>query len=229
MEPRKHTEYAKVTKDGPEVMTGQGTRMSDTSPWDSYAAEMDTKMSKELASAVAEYAERSYEAGETSNQTKEEYCYQKEMNDELSEQYQWLKPQDYADVDQRTGRVMHSSTFINYLRKAGITCWYAVHPQPQKAVLLVSRQNGLAPAEVACWVQLGYMPELSIMRFDEHGVPLDERRRGWRTCLLQMILKGIITEEKANTVFGSPKQTAAFARYNSLLHEFRNAGSSLGE
>lgn len=212
-----------------QILQRQGTRLSDKNPWDTYAAEMDTKMSKELASAVAEYAERSYEAGETSNQTKEEYCYQKEMNDEISEQYQWLTPDEYADVDQRTGRVMHSSTFITELRKAGITCFYTEHPQPQKATLMISRQNGLMPAEVACWVQVGFMPELSIMRFDEHGVPLDERRRGWRTCLLQLILKSVITEEKANEIFGKPKQTAAFARYNGLLQSFRNAGGSLGE
>lgn len=212
-----------------EQLTTQGTRLSETNPWDSYAAEMDTKMSKELASAVAEYAERSYEAGETSNQTQEELHYQKEVNNELSEQYQWIKPEEYDDIDQRIGRVMHSSTFINELRKAGIACWYTEHPQPQKVTLLVSRQQGTLPPEVACWVQSGFMPELSIMRFDEHGVPLDERRRGWRTCLLQMILKGIISEEKAKEIFGQPRQTDAFVRYNSTLQSFRNAGSSLGE
>jgi predicted molibdopterin-dependent oxidoreductase YjgC len=66
------------------------------------------------------------------------------------------------------------------------------------------------------------------MNFDDHGVPLAERRRGWRTVLLQAILKGVITEEKANKEFGKPRQDAAFDRYNGLLKAFRDAGSSLG-
>jgi hypothetical protein len=71
------------------------------------------------------------------------------------------------------------------------------------------------------------MPELSIMNFDEHGVPLAERMRGWRTCLLQLILKSAITEEKADEIFGSPKTTAAFHRYNSTLQGFRNVGGRI--
>jgi hypothetical protein len=122
---------------------------------------------------------------------------------------------------------MHASTFINKLRQAGVKCWYGEHPQAQKMTLLVSNHNGTQPHEVACWVQTGFMPELSIMRFDDHGVPLDERRRGWRTCLLQLILKGTITERKANEVFGSPKLTEAFGRYNRTLQTFRNMSGSL--
>jgi hypothetical protein len=76
-------------------------------------------------------------------------------------------------------------------------------------------------------VQIGQMPELSIMNFDDHGVPTNERRRGWRTCLLQMILKGLISEEKANEVFGKPKTIQAFHRYNAMLLAFRNAGNRL--
>lgn len=212
-----------------DQINGQGTRLSQANPWDTYAAEMDTKLSKEMAAAVAEYSERVYDATATSNQTKEEFHRQKEASDELSKEYQWLKPDEYADVAQRTGRVLHASVFLSKLRENGVKCWYAEHPQPQKVKLVVSRGNGTLPPEVACWVQFGYMPELSIMRFDEHGVPLDERRRGWRTCLLQIILKGILTEETAHRIFGRPKQTDAYARYNRLLRDFRNAGSSLGD
>ena len=60
------------------------------------------------------------------------------------------------------------------------------------------------------------------MRFDEHGVPTNERRRGWRTCLLQIILQDVLTEEQANTLFGPPKQTEAYHRYNALLYEWRH-------
>lgn len=214
------------------VPTGQGTRLNEKAPWESYAAEMDMKMSKELAAAVAEYAERRYEDNESSNQSKEELHRQQEINGEISKEYQWIKPQEYADHGARIGKVMTHAEFITALRKAhqgtGEYCWYTQHPQPQKAVLYWKRFGNSDP-EIACWVQQGQMPELSIMRFDEHGVPLDEQRRGWRTCLLQLILKGFISEQKAIKIFGHPKQTEAFARYNRTLQEFRNAGNSLGE
>lgn len=208
-------------------MTGQGTRLEAEAPWMSYAAEMEEKLDPRLAAEVAEYAKRRYDDDSSSNQNKETLAEERELSAETARQYQWLLPEEYADAEARFGRVMTHAEFITRLRKAGVQCWYTQHPQPQKAVLLVS-QDGL-PREVACWVQIGQMPELSIMRFDEHGVPLDERRRGWRTCLLQLILKGIICETDANQVFGVPRNDTAFHRYNSILQEFRNAGSSLGE
>lgn len=203
-----------------------GTHTSTANPWDSYASEMDTKMSVELEAAVAEYAERVYESDQTSSENKEELHRQKEMNDDISKEYQWLNPEEYKDQTARIGQVMSHSEFITKLRQAGLACWYVQHPQPQKATLLVSR-TGSGEREVACWVQQGQMPELSMMRFDNHGVPLDERRRGWRTPLLQLILKDYITEERANKVFGKPKQTEQYHRYNSTLQAFRNNGNSL--
>lgn len=203
-----------------------GTHTSTANPWDSYASEMDTKMSAELESAVAEYAERCYESDQTSSENKEELHRQKEMSDELSKEYQWITPEEYADQGARIGQPMSHAEFITKLRQTGIHCWYTQHPQPQKATLLVQTHSSIPPV-VACWAQIGQMPELSMMRFDDHGVPLDERRRGWRTCLLQLILKGYITEEKANQTFGRPKETPQYHRYNSTLQAFRNNGNSL--
>ena len=212
-----------------QIQSTQGTRLHEAAPWQTYAAEMDQKLDRDLAAAVAEYADRQHEENNTSSQTKEELHRQQEMSNDLAKQYQWLNPEDYADQEARIGRVMHSTVFFSKLRGMRVECWYAAHPQPQKTTLFVQRKQGMIPPEFGCWVQLGFMPELSIMRFDEHGVPLDERRRGWRTCLLQLILKGIVTEEEADKVFGKPLQSQAFHRYNSQLQAFRNAGGSLGE
>lgn len=209
-------------------LTGQGTRLSEKNPWDTYAAEMDTKMTADLASAVAEYSERRYEENNTSSENKEELHRQREINDEIAKEYQWLKPDEYEDLGARIGRVMDHAAFITKLRDAGINCHYRQHPHADKAVLYTTKYSSVEP-EIACWVQIGQMPELSVMNFDDHGAPLAERRRGWRTCLLQLILKGIITEEKANKVFGLPKETEQFHRYNSTLQSFRNVGSSLGQ
>jgi hypothetical protein len=177
-----------------------------------------------LLEAMAEYASRVSDA-EGSSQTKEELARLKQGADEAASEYQWLSPSEYRNEGDRIGRIMHSVIFLNELRKAGVKCWYRDHPQAGKVTLIVQRQE--LPAEVGCWCQLGFAPELSIMRFDEHGVPLAEKYRGWRTPLLQLILKGIITEKKAIEVFGKVPVTPAFARYNATLQAFRNAGSRL--
>lgn len=208
-----------------EIQSTQGTRLSEAAPWETYSAELDQNLSPELSAAVAEYAERRYDE-KPSSQMKEELHRQQEMSEETSKQYQWITPEEYADSGARIGNPMLHSEFITKLRSRGILCWYNQHVHHDKANLLWGK-NSSTPPEVACWVQLGYMPELSIMTFDDHGVPLAERRRGWRTCLLQLILKGIISEAVANEEFGRPKQTEAFHRYNSTLQSFRNAGSSL--
>ena len=65
------------------------------------------------------------------------------------------------------------------------------------------------------------MPEFSMMQFDDHGVPVSEEFRGWRTCLLQLILKKMLTEPMATAVFGEATGPAA-AKYNAYLYGFRN-------
>jgi len=212
-----------------EIQQTQGTRLSEVAPWESYDTELTgQKMSPELAAQVAEYAQKRYQDAPVSSQTQELIAENQEINSEIAKQYQWLNPSDYADVEARIGRVMSHAEFITKLRKAGVHCWYVQHPHADKVTLLY-QIRGLEKPEVACWAQFGQMPELSIMNFDQYGAPLAERRRGWRTCLLQIILKGIITEEKAIEVFGKPRQDKAFDRYNSLLKAFRNAGSRLDE
>lgn len=209
-----------------EIQRSQGTRLQEAAPWETYAAEMGQNLNPELAAEVEEYAQKHYVDTKPSSQTQEVLAEQQEINQEISSQYQWVTPDEYADFEARIGQVHDHSWLINGLRKAGVACWYTAHPHPDKLVLLWS--NGGAPREVACWVQYGQMSELSIMNFDRYGAPLAERRRGWRTVLLQLILKGVITEEKANEIFGKPRHDAAFDRYNSTLFEWRTKKFQMG-
>ena len=207
-----------------EIKKSQGTRLSDEHPATLYDAEMDLT-DPALLAAIDEYAKNISDA-KPSAQAEEELARQKELAADQAKEYQWVTPEEYKNAPgERIGRIMHSIVFISKLRKAGVKCWYRKHPHKDKITLVV--QVGVLPPQVACWVQLGFMTELSIMNFDDHGVPLAERFRGWRTCLLQLIIKGIITQAKAEEVFGVPPVTPAFHRYNSTLQQFRNAGSSL--
>jgi hypothetical protein len=44
-------------------------------------------------------------------------------------------------------------------------------------------------------------PEWMVMKFDEYGVPTTPKYLGWRTVLLSLIVKGIITEKEAHKAF----------------------------
>jgi hypothetical protein len=209
-----------------EIAKHQGTRLRPEGGWwESYGKELGTD-DPALLEAIAEYAGRVSDA-KPSNESLETLAERKEFNDKTAQEYQFVTPDEYADAGARIGQVRHSSTFILALQRAGVNCWYRNHPQPGKITLVVQRED--LPAEVGCWVQIGFMPELSTFRFDEHGVPTTEKYRGWRTCLLQLILKGVITEKKADEVFGKPATTEAFHRYNATLQQFRNQGGRLDE
>lgn len=208
-----------------EIKKHQDSRFRPGNWWESYEAELLSE-DPALTAAIDEYASRVSDAKPTA-ETEDAYLERKEWNDKTAQQYQWVTPEEYADAKERIGRVMHSSTFIDLLQKAGVRCWYRQHPQPRKVTLVV--QRGDLPAEVGCWVQIGFMPELSVMRFDDHGVPTTEKFRGWRTSLLQLVLKSVISEEKANETFGRPATTLAFHRYNATLFHFRSSGSRLAD
>jgi len=205
-----------------QIKATQGTRLSEDAPWQTYDLGGDNDPA--LAAAIEEYASRVSDA-KPSNQTQEEYCRQKEAADSQVAQYQWVRPEEYANEGARIGHIMHTSVFVKKLRDAGVRCWTRPHPQAGKITLVIQRETH-AP-EVGCWLQNGYCPELSIMRFDDHGIPTVEKYRGWRTALLQLILKSAISQEKAEEVFGKAPVTPEFHRYNWMLQQFRSNGNRL--
>ena len=69
-------------------------------------------------------------------------------------------------------------------------------------------------------LQEPYGPEWSIMRFNEHGVAIKEKYRGWRTAMLVLIAAEILTEEEVDRAFGPPIGEAA-AWYRGTLQSYR--------
>jgi hypothetical protein len=193
-----------------------GTVGKERAPWESYS--LEEKLDPKLEDEIKRYAEKRHE--KSSQQNEEELARWHEENKALAKQYQFLTPEEYENEDARVGHVIHSLVFINKLRKEfGLDCYYREHPHKDKLTLVVRRGN--YPPEVGCWVAIGFMPEYSIVRFDEHDNVLNEKFRGWRTCLLQMILKGFLKEEDVDRVFGKATGPAS-ERYNSTLFEIRN-------
>jgi hypothetical protein len=203
-----------------QIAQSQGTRKSDKAPWESYSDQLTEQLDPELEAAIAEFAARDPHE-HTDSQTQEELCRVREENEALAKEYQWLSPDEYADEKARIGRIMHSSELITKLREeCGLTAIYREHPLPKRKTLLVDNTNGIKGLEVACWVQFGYMPEFSICNFDEHGVILQEAYRGWRTVLLQLLIKRLLTEETITRVFGEAVGPAA-RKYLEILQGFR--------
>lgn len=205
-----------------EINALQGTRLNtEKAPWETYGEELEVKMTPELAAEVADYATR-YHDGESTNQNREELARQKELSDGAMDEYRWCSPEEYADVQARIGQIMHHNELITRLRKIGVRCWLRDHPQPDKVTIMIQRAaDVMQKPEVGCWIKNGFMPEFSVMGFDDHGVPVAEKYRGWRTCLLQLILKQVLTEETAHKEFGATDRVCS-GRYNSILHGLRN-------
>lgn len=215
-----------------EIQELQGTRLEEVPPWMSYAASMDESLDPQLEAEVEEYSNHHHE--KTSAQNEEELARWQEGNRNVAKEYQWVTPDEYEDMKPRIGRILYSDEFIRKLRnECGVKCWYRQHPHPDKVTLVILRKGRVdkvideisrivnAEPEAGCWVQYGWMPEFSVMNFDHNGLPLAERFRGWRTCLLQLILKGVVTEEVAHKTFGAAYGPAS-ERYNSVLYGIRN-------
>ncbi len=196
----------------------QGTHTSSASPWESYGREMDVKMTPKLAKEVEIYSQKHH--SKSSQKNEEALAEQVAMSQDLSKQYQIFDPEEYKDTKARVGKIMHSSELINRLRGMGIQCWYRQHPHADKLILMVQRKL-VGPLEVAGWVQAGWTTEFEILRFDQRGLVINSRYRGWRTVLLQLILKGVLTEQATQDEFGLPVGPAS-RRYLRTLFDYRN-------
>ena len=99
--------------------------------------------------------------------------------------------------------------------RLGISAWVADPATGQRAVKWVAA------------LQYPYGPEWSLMHFNQWDVPVAERYRGWRTALLQLILKNVITEEEVDRAFGPVTLSAASELYRKSLQRHRSLRKGL--
>lgn len=195
-----------------------GTSGKTRAPWETYEEEVLGKDSAEMEKAVEEYSKNRHE--KSSSQNLEELARWKEGNAEIAKEYQWVKPDEYLDEAARVGRVMSHEEFIRTLRnKLHLKCFYREMNHPQKIALWAMRREGDAPESVG-WVKRGLTTELSIMRFDDHGVPVDEKFRGWRSVLMNLVMRGFLKEHDVRKIFGRAKGPCS-EKYNSFMQQFR--------
>lgn len=75
----------------------------------------------------------------------------------------------------------------------------------------------------ASWIQFPYMTEWGVLNITELGIVDNEKYRGWRTVLVDLIRHNIITEKEAHEEFGYPEIGIRSKLYRQKLYGIRNS------
>lgn len=161
----------------------------------------------------------------------------KEASDKLVADYRLEDQNILTNRKARLVRQMDSRYFIAQLRGAGVNCFTYQTPReitPRQFWNTVGLWCEI-PSERAlghlyrglhhqyiCYMDIPTMYEWSILRLDEHNLPMGEESRGWRTVLSQLIIKKVLTETEAHAIFGEPNNGTHTKIYKKTLYEFRN-------
>lgn len=204
--------------------SGYDTRNNrDEAPWQTYDRDMDPTRdwSDRTRMAVEAYSQRRH--AKTSNQNLEELCRQQEMSREAVKDYKFDNQDEIiALVKERVGRIINVLDFWKKLETL-VPCYISAHINRGLAGLAVLK-NG--EWKYVCGIQVGYMHEYSEFWIDSHGLPLNEKWRGWRgTVLFRLITGGFISEQDAHRVFGEPSGPAS-RLYRERLYHYRNMGTA---
>lgn len=155
------------------------------------------------------------------NMAKEYIAGQKEDSDAMVAQYRLENQDVLAHAPSRKINAIGTRDFIEKLRANDVKCFTIQNTPgvPQVGLWAIRKSDGKAIYVAYC--QIPAMYEWSVLRLDEHGLGAGEEYRGWRTVLCQLILKGIIDEQKAHKIFGPPSGPASVV-YRKTLYSFRN-------
>jgi len=177
-----------------------------------------------LAAKVKEYEDRALDAKPTDEmleRTQERF----EKNAESVKDYRL--PDDHLIREEevaRKGRLIHHLKFLEILRKAGIKCWYNTEPFRGliglRAVVPGRERLGI---QFICAVKMGWTWEFDKFNYDAYGNPLNKAQIGWRSVVIMLISKGVLTEQKAHKLFGSPIPNRASELYRRTLWQIRNS------
>ncbi len=116
---------------------------------------------------------------------------------------------EFTARERRLGRVLHSSEVLRRLRRLGLRL-YLTDGLPGQAGLYIVRNGEL---EFLGGMPLGWLPEYSIAHVNARNLPVREER-GWRTLLVRLLKKRVVTERQLLQAFGLPSngETASWYR-----------------
>jgi len=203
---------------------GLGTEKSDVAPWESYDREMDPtrNWTPALKARVEEYSKHRHEKSHTAGL--EEVMRQREMSAESVKEYKFFRQLEDGLTDEKTrrGELMFCLDFVEKLNTIlpAYLSGKVIKGMAGLYVLTPDVKGG--HWHYVCGVQASMMNEYSVIHVDSHGLPLNEKKRGWRTVLLRLIQGSFISEEDADRVFGEPTSGSVSRRYREQIYWFRN-------
>jgi hypothetical protein len=111
---------------------------------------------------------------------------------------------DVTDWEQVVGMPLVGARIITRLRRLNSRLWFeASHADPTKTGMYVIHDDGLK--EFLCGMETELNPEFSLRILDDEGKPKGIIA-GWRRLLMRLIRDRLITESKANAIFGPPSR-----------------------
>lgn len=153
---------------------------------------------------------------------RESFAAEKEKSDAQVAHYRMEGQELLTDDKPRKVNAVSTRDFVKKLRDNGASCFTFDNNMPG-TVALWAAKPGSQQMEYICFLQCPAMYEWSVLRLDRHGLPNGESFRGWRTVLVQLIEKEILSESSAHAIFGSPVEGRVSSRYRKSLHWIRNS------
>jgi hypothetical protein len=152
----------------------------------------------------------------------EAYLADKEVSDKMMSQFKMEDQELLLNEQARKVNPIRTRDFIDKLRRNGVKCYTIDNGFPPSTVALWAFKPGTDCVVPVCYLQVPAMYEWSVLRLDKRGLPNGEAFRGWRTVESELIKKGIISEEKANEIFGRVVDGEVSHRFRRTMYYFRN-------
>lgn len=146
----------------------------------------------------------------------------KEESDSQVSQYKMERQEILMNAKARKINAIGTRDFIDKLRRNGVKCFTVDNGFPPQTIALWAIKPGTDRLVYVCYLQVPAMYEWSVLKVDRHGLPAGEDFRGWRTVLMQLIEKQILTEKRAHEIFGRPSDGETSIIYRESLWFFRN-------
>jgi hypothetical protein len=147
---------------------------------------------------------------------------EKEISDKMAFRYKMDHQEDLINETARKVNPWRTRDFIQKLRSSGIQCFTVDNGFPKSTVALWALKPGTDKLTYVCFLQIPAMWEYSVLQLDKRGLPAGEAYRGWRTVEMQLIEKGIVSEDRANQIFGKPVDGPVSRRFRKNLFWLRN-------
>lgn len=130
----------------------------------------------------------------------------------------------FKDWSRRKGEMLHSSDLIFRLQQLN------PHIFVQQQINFFDDwglyTSAFGRIQFLTGLPKGWLTEWSFSIVDARDLPTEERR-GWRTVLVYLILKGAITLEQAIAEFGEPNDSWNDYRWQETIAEFRHGGDQM--